>query len=234
MPTRLTNIVFALASILYATASSAGQLVVVEARGVGLRPGATIDDSAPLRLQEGQHVVLIAANGSTVRVDGPNDRPPRATESGDPLQLALSALVTHSGARTTEVGVTRAPNAVVTLPEPWVLDVTRPGNVCLLQGEKPVFWRASAGAEAQLSVWPADRSWKGQATWTAGSATLDIPNAMPIHGGATYLVSFNGSTPAAVTIHLVPAVLANDRMRIAWMAHERCEAQAEALVRRIN
>jgi hypothetical protein len=51
-----------------------------------------------------------------------------------------------------------------------------------------------------------------------------------VHGGATYFVKFAG-TESAVRLNVVPAALANDAMRVAWMANKGCEAQAEALAR---
>jgi hypothetical protein len=211
----------------------AANLVVVEARGIGLKPGAMVDDAKPLNLLEGQHVTLIAANGATIKIDGPFDRTPAAARSGGSgvLVQALAALGTQSGARTSEEGVTRAGTQIPRLPSPWLLDVSRTGRVCLQEGEKPIFWRPTAARRSDMTVTAADRSWKAETNWPEGSDQMLVPPALPVHGGSTYLVSLGKGAEAAVTVELIPAALDSDAMRVAWMAHRGCEAQAEALQR---
>ena len=214
----------------------AANLVVLEARGIGLRPGAMVDDSQPLNLLEGQHLTLIAANGATIKIDGPFDKSPAAARDGGSgvLVQALAALGTQSGARTSEEGVTRSGGQVAKLPSPWLLDVSRTGRVCLIEGEKPVFWRPAASRRSEMTVTAADRSWKAETNWPEGSDQMLVPPALPVHGGSTYLVSLGKGAEAAVTVDLVPAALDSDAMRVAWMAQRGCEAQAEALLRTVK
>ena len=111
-----------------------------------------------------------------------------------------------------------------------VRDLSRAGNVCLLEGASAVFWRPNAMAESTLQVMPADRSWKVQTRWPADTDRISVATEVPIHGGATYITSLDGAQ-TALTVNTVPKVLANDAMRAAWMAAKGCEAQAEALLR---
>jgi len=206
-------------------------LVVAEARGVGFKPGATLDASKPLVLKEGQHVTLIAPNGATLKLDGPYNQAPAADpQQGTSLQTKLAALVTQRQARLGEVGTTRG-IAPVKLPDPWVLDATHTGNVCLMDGQKPIFWRGDASHEATLTVMPSDRSWKAKTRWPAGYEKLPVAATdVPLHGNATYFVSVD-KNESAMTVKSVPAVLNNNSMRASWMAEKGCEAQAEALLR---
>jgi hypothetical protein len=205
-------------------------MVVVAARGIGLKPGTKIDAAQPLVLAEGQHVTLIAMNGVTLKLDGPYNRPPSASGGGSDLSAALKALVTQQEARTAEVGVTRSGTAIAKLPDPWLLDVSRTGNVCLLEGQPVVMWRPSSAETADLTVMPADRSWKAEATWPAGSERLLASPALEIHGDAIYLIAFDGGEDSAVTFNRVPRDLETVPMQAAWLAHQGCEAQAEALL----
>ena len=221
-----------LALILSAAAANAAQFVVVEARGIGLKPGATVDAGKPLVLQQGQHVTLISDSGVTLKLDGPYNKPP-STDAGQGVDVSatLAGLATEQHARLGEVGVTRGTAPTAPLPDPWLVDVTHPGKACVLEGNQPVFWRAQPTAVAKLAVMPADRSWKAEVNdWPAGQSRISLAAPTVIRGNATYFVSFNG-TESAITINTVPAVLANDRMRAAWMADRGCEAQAEALLR---
>lgn len=219
------------ASAFAAAPAYAIDLVVAEARGIGFKPGSVLDASKPLILKEGQHVTLIAPNGATLKLDGPYNRAPAADpDQGTTLQTKLAALVTQRQARTGEVGTTRGVTAVK-LPDPWLLDATHTGNVCLLDGHAPVFWRADAAREAMLAVTPSDRSWKAKTRWPAGQTRLPVSTTdVPLRGGATYFVSLD-KAETAMTVNAVPPVLSNNSMRAAWMAEKGCEAQAEALLR---
>ena len=206
-------------------------LVVAEARGIGFKPGTTLDASKPLVLKEGQHVTLIAPNGATLKLDGPYNKAPAADpDQGTSLQTKLAALVTQRQARLGEVGTTRG-LASVKLPDPWLLDATHTGSVCLVDGQQPVFWRGDASSEAMLTVMPSDRSWKAKTRWRAGHERLPVSATdVPLHGNATYFVSID-KNETAMTVKSVPAVLDNNSMRASWMAEKGCEAQAEALLR---
>ena len=92
-----------------------------------------------------------------------------------------------------------------------------------------MFWRPDAKAQASLTVMPVDRSWKSKADWPAGLERIRVTTDVPVHGGAAYIVNYSGSD-YALAVATVPASLANDSMRAAWMVQKGCEAQAEALL----
>jgi len=218
-----------LAAIVCGSSANAASLIVVEARGIALKPGASLDASKPLLLRQGQHVTLISENGATLQLDGPYNQPPSAGGQGRSIGATLAALGTEHNARTGEAGVTRgiAPN---TLPDPWLIDVSHNGNVCLRENQRPVFWRPDPSSRQALVVMPDDRSWKSEGIWPAGISRLSVTTNVPMHGGATYVVKYNGSE-YDLTVNAVPASLPNDQVRAAWMAQKGCEAQAEALIR---
>ena len=211
-----------------AGSANAAPLIVVEARGIAIKPGTVLDSTRPLTLKQGQHVTLISESGSTLKFDGPYDRLPTAQGgSGVDLSRTLGVMVSQRQARSGEFGTTRgAPLAA--LPDPWLIDVTRSGSSCLGEGREPVFWRPSSTTDAKLAITPVDRSWMAQSEWPAGSERLTVTTDVPMRAGETYIITFNG-VDHAVTIVPVPAVLSTDAMRTAWMADKGCESQAQAL-----
>jgi len=214
-----------------AQSASAAVLVVAEARGIALKPGATLDSAKPLTLKQGQHVTLISETGSTLKLDGPYDRPPAAGGGGGGVGLnqTLAALVTQRTARAGEFGVTRG-TVLADLPDPWVLDATHSGNVCVLEKGTPTFWRPDSKAMASLAVAPVDHSWNAKAQWPVGQDRIAVTTDVPMRAGETYVVTFNG-TESAVTLVQVPGTLTNTEMRAGWMANRRCEQQAQALLK---
>jgi len=216
---------------LLSQSAGAAVLVVAEARGIPLKPGATLDSTKPLTLKQGQHVTLISETGATLKLDGPYDQPPVASggSAGVGLNQTLAALVTQRQARSGEFGVTRG-TVLADLPDPWVLDATHSGNVCVMEKGTPVFWRPDVKTAVPISVAPVDRSWTARAQWPVGESRLTITTDVPMRAGETYVVTFNGNE-SAVTMVQVPATLTNNEMRAGWMANRRCEQQAQALLK---
>lgn len=222
----------ALLASLAASAATAAELVVVEARNVDLKQGETVDDSKPLTLKEGQQVTLIADDGTILTLRGPYDRAPGGGGGVD-VGKALEALTTKNAVRNV-AGVVRTGEATVRLPNPWLVDVSHPGTACVRPGEKPVLWRdRGEGGGDKITVMPADRSWLASTEWPRGSATMLAPSNFPIRDGRTYLVDF-GDKPVAVTLSELSPAAANPRMQAAWMIEKGCVAQAEALLRSVR
>ena len=205
-------------------------LVVVEARGIALKPGTMLDSTKALVLKQGQHVTLVTDTGSTLKLDGPYDKPPAAVGGGGvTLGKTLGALVAEREARSGEFGTTRG-TILAALPDPWLIDASHGGNACLLESRMPVFWRPNTHADTTLAVAPVDRSWNARGKWPAGEAQLPITTDVPMRSGDTYVVSFDGNEHA-ITMTLVPKELTSDEMRAGFMADKGCEQQAEALMK---
>ena len=230
---RLTGAAFA-AAMLGSAAVDAGELIVVEARGIALQAGQVVDDTQKLTLTEGQRVTLIAANGNTLKLRGPYDQAPAAAAGSEAnLGTALAALLVQKQTRTSEVGVTRAGPEAGELPDPWVLDITRPGNLCIRDGVPIVVWRPEAKRAANLSINSTDKSWKVITQWPSGVDRLTLPLRFPAKNRATYLVEL-GAIRAAVTLHTIPATVDQDKMRAGWMIEKGCAEQANALIKTLQ
>ncbi len=212
------------------TAAHAESFVVVEARGLsGLQPGASVDSGRPLHLNPGQHLSLISQSGVSITLDGPFNGVPTATGSGTSQRSIVASLFTEQQARTSEVGTTRA-KKFQNIPNPWLIDVTHAGDVCLGASAKRVFWRPTATTGVTVTVMPNDRSWRAVAKWPAGRDRIELGAGVPLHPGWVYFVALNG-VEVAIRLHDVPGTLLNDSMRMAWMVDKGCEQQAEALSR---
>jgi hypothetical protein len=208
----------------------AAELVVVEARGIKLAPGTSVDGAKPLSLQEGQQVTLLSASGQIVKLEGPSDAAPEAqvrAVSADTAS-AVTALLTERRARTSEVGVVRGENDVK-LPDPWVVDITHPGTSCIVAGRPVVLWRSDDMAQTKVSIAPADRSWNVSGAWPAAADRLQMPANLPLRDQTAYVINVGGRL-APVTLRLIPGSVDNDVMRASWMAQVGCDNQANALL----
>ncbi|HEX4113384.1 MAG TPA: hypothetical protein VH020_12685 [Stellaceae bacterium] len=210
----------------------AADLVVVEARGVDLKPGAEIDGNKPLALKDGQVVTLISPSGEIIKLHGPSDAAPAPAQSGSTADVkgALRTLVTQELADNAELGVVRGAADDPVPPEPWLIDVTHDGNRCLPENNPIVFWRPGGGGAETISIAPYDRSWLARAEWQAGADRLSIASAtVPLRSRSTYVIRL-GDKEAAVTIIRIPSAVSNDAMRAAWMIEVGCVPQVKALL----
>jgi len=215
------------------TAEAMVPLVVVDVRGVKLTPGQSVDGSQPITLLEGQQLSLISPTGKLIKLRGPYAEAPvkdEATEKAD-VGAAMQALLTQKVARADRAGVVRGQAGQVVPPEPWLLDVTHPGNRCLPAGGRITFWRPEGGVEESLVTTPADRSWRAQAVWPAQDDRLMLPSSVPLPSRSSYVVKL-GKKEVMLTLLTLPAALDNDAMRAAWMMEKGCDSQAVALLQK--
>ncbi len=218
----------ALGAALLVGQATAAELVVVESRGVTLKPGQTLDDTQKITLQKGDELTLVDESGAVIKLRGPYDGAPGAGgSSGVDISNALAALST--GGSQVVMGVVRAKVEDVTLPNPWVVDVTHSGKACVRPGSSVVFWRQQASGEAKLRIMPVDRTWRAESEWPAGASELPAPAMFPITDRQTYVFDLGGQTTTVTLVH-VPASLGTDRMRAAWMLQKNCLNQTKALV----
>ncbi len=94
-----------LAAALLTGSASAANYIVVEARGIALKPGTAVDAAKPLTPQAGPaRYVDLGILGATLQLDGPYDQPPSAGGQGRSIGATLAALGTEHNARTGEAG----------------------------------------------------------------------------------------------------------------------------------
>jgi hypothetical protein len=224
-----TLLALTLGATLLASPAWAAEVVVVEARGLSLKPGQVIDDGQRLTLQRGDEVTLVGEDGAIIKLRGPYDAPPSSGNGGSGVDISNALAALGTGQAQSSMGVVRAKVEDVTLPNPWVIDVTHSGKVCVRPGTSVVFWRQQSGAAAKLRIMPVDRTWRAESEWPAGTAQLPAPAIFPITDRQTYLFDLDGQT-ATVTLVQVPASLGSDRMRAAWMLQKKCLTQTKALI----
>lgn len=208
----------------------AATLVVLEARSSTLTLGMRIDSSSVIALKEGERATFIGPDGTSISLKGPfNGVPFTQTNDSVDLRRALSALVATRDARTSSVGVVRAGTAAVKIPEPWLIDVTRPGPRCLLAGTQPVWWRPDASQIDSFTVFPVDRSWSAQFNWTAGQDRQGMPPLSRLEGSKVFVIR-QSDQEYAISLEMVPKDLENRLVLTSWLLEKGCVQQADALL----
>lgn len=224
----------ALVLALSSVPAMAAPLIVVDARGGGLKVGQRIDSSRPITLKQGERVTLIAPDGKTLTLRGSYSGAPTILggTASDPKQ-ALAALIATRNARTSSIGVVRGATEAAPLPEPWLIDISRPGERCLRVGEQPVWWRPEAAAAQKFTILPIDQSWRADFEWSAGEQSIAAPPLAKYQGQTGFVIRMNGQD-YGITIDLVPADIDNDLVLASWMLEKGCVQQADALLRKVE
>ncbi len=221
-------------ALLLPTLALAANLVVLEARGVPLKPGQNIPHDAPITLKEGERLTVIGPNGKSLTLRGPFSGPPMpgGAATTDPKQ-ALAALVATRDARTSSVGVIRAGGDSAKLPQPWLIDMSRAGTRCLQEGELPIWWRPDSSAAQSFIAFPIDRSWRADFQWQPGQDRQRVPPLSRFAGQNTFIIRFE-QQEYAVSITTVPKGMDNDFVLTSWMLEKGCVQQADALIRQLE
>ncbi|GAA4010743.1 hypothetical protein [Sphingomonas humi] len=224
----------ALMLALSAVPAMAAPLIVVDARGGGLKPGQRIDSSRPITLKQGERVTMIGPDGKTVTLRGSFSGAPTmlASSATDPKQ-ALAALIATRNARTSSIGVVRGATDAAPLPEPWLIDISRPGERCLEVGKQPVWWRPEAAAAQKFTILPIDQSWRADFAWAAGQHSISAPPLAKFQGQTGFVIRMDDQD-YGITVDLVPADLENDFVLASWMLEKGCIQQADALLRKVE
>jgi len=218
-----------------ASAASAATLIVIEARGGGIKLGQKIDSGNVITLKEGERVTVIGLDGAAITMRGPfNGRPP-VKNGGSAVQprAALAALIGTRNARTNSVGVIRSGTDAAPLGEPWLIDVSRSGERCLKAGSLPIWWRPDATHAQAFTVMPIDRSWRADLQWQVGQDQVGSGGFVNIAAGSTFVTRM-GDQEFTLNINTVPADLDNDFVLVSWMLEKGCMQQADALLRQIG
>lgn len=215
-----------------AARASASDLVVVDARGIDLKPGAKIPSDMVVKLGPGARLTLVTSNGETIRLRGPfEDLPVRDVSNTQGVVDSLRKMMVTPTSGTLTPGVVRSGGDLTELPGPWLVDVSRPGTRCIREGEPIVLWRPTKAVAAEpLSVTPIDRGWEAKGNWPAGVDTVTMPASLPLTNGNTFKIEV-GHTEHPLMFQVVPKGLENDKMRAAWMDEVGCASQAIALAK---
>ena len=202
------------------SSASVATVLVVRASGPSAKiypPGKALPDSAKVKLQPGDSVMLLNTSGAKM-LRGPGTF--AVTASGSAGSATANRRARMSSMRSSEVPLN---------PSPWNVDITQSGKVCVANPTKLTLWRPIAEDPIELTI----RGGGSEQTlqWPAGKDTISWPTELPVAGGAEYQLSQSGSgdtarvtfvrlgSPPGDTVSTAQSLIANG-----------CENQLDVLV----
>lgn len=207
--------------LLFSTAASAGNVIIVRSAGPSAKafpPGKTIPESASILLQAGDMVtVLGSTRARTLRGPGTFSASPG---EDDKLALAIG--------RRARFGALRASDYPQN-PNPWNIDVSREGKMCVADSSNLMLWRPQALGSADLHITAPDGAAR-TLRWPERKATLRWPAGLPVRDGAEYQLAMDGAAPVSLTFVALPGTPGDMIAAAATLIEKGCETQLDALV----
>lgn len=209
----------------------AADLVVIASGDASIRVGAIVDGSKTVNVAAGATIVLVSADGRTIRLSGPYsgapDPSPPATDGR--LVDSLSRLITEEPGSVETLAVFRGgfEKPPIGRPDIWGVDIARAGTYCVRPDRPVMLWwgAARAGAVVKLAG-SGDGSASARIRWPQSKKYTAWPNEITLADGASYVARFrSGDAGTRLTTLLMPE-LDTDAHHAAWMAEHGCTRQA--------
>ncbi len=115
------------------------------------------------------------------------------------------------------------------MPSPWLIDITRPGERCLIEGAPIGWWRPTTVVTEDFTLSPLDRSWNTQFRFETGQDIVSITRVSDIDGTKAFIVK-DDEREYSIRLHLIPAAVTEPAILAAWMIEKGCIQQADAML----
>lgn len=210
------------ATALAATAASAN-VTVVRSAGASARnypPGTSLPESATLRLGAGDTVMVLGARGTRTF------RGPGAFRVGAPVQAQSIAQAIGRPTVRSRVGAVRGGSPGGS--DIWNVDISRGGNVCVLDTNRVQLWRPRSATSSSVVVRAPDGT-PATVEFAPGRSTGAWPASVPIRPSGEYRI---GGEADGVSIRLIAVqpVPSDDQETATLLIRNGCEAQLERLL----
>jgi len=205
--------------------------VVVRSTGPSARAypaGRQLPDNATLALKAGDTVVLLDSRG-TRTVSGPGNFP--AVSTGTRVSTAQTATRILANQQTAERrgGAVRGGTATAEVRSPnlWLVDLSKPGTVCVADASQVRVWRPGTDKPAEVKVSAA--AGMGTISLPQGTSVAAWPKSAPVADGAEYTVAMDGMAPAKIKFAVVPAPASLEDTASALIS-KGCKTQLDLLI----
>lgn len=217
------------AALAVGAVEAAAAVLVVRSSGPSAKAypaGKAVPDNSKINLKANDVVILLDSRG-TRTLRGPGNFDASATSGS-----STSALAALSGTTATRrrVGATRQPPTGATAGRNvWQADVSRSGNLCVVNPADTGLYRPNADGPATVTIKESGSGKTASVSFGAGQRNASWPADLPVASGQRYEISGAGSnvTLNARSISPVPAGMEGLAQRLIT---NDCQAQLDVLI----
>lgn len=241
-----TSLTCAFAGLMAVAPASAAEFVVVDAASAPFQSGQVVKGSEPFGLPAGAVVTVIGETGTVSKLHGPLNGTldtlagASAASGGDGANVVASiskllqsgsagqgkALLTIRGAAVPGMRPQLDANAIVS-----VVEVLTPGTYCIAATVQPVLVRERAAEFRTIRLTDAATGKVAIVEFPSHVADVPWPAGLTVTDGAVYTAeAYDSGETQEFTLYRIPADLASDAHRIAWMVQRGCLDQARSLL----
>jgi hypothetical protein len=216
------------------TVEAAAAVLVVRSSGPSAKiyaMGKALPDNSKITLKANDTVTLLDSRG-TRTIRGPGTFDVSASSGGS--TSALSAL-SGTTARRRTVGASRggegrsAPTGATAGRNIWQADISRSGNVCVVDGSDAGIYRANADTAGIIAIKDTGSGQTANVDFAAGQRNASWPEGLPLVAGHNYEVS-NGSSKVKLTAKALGNIPAGMEGLAQSLIVNGCDAQLDVLV----
>jgi hypothetical protein len=193
--------------------------------------GKALPDNSKITLKANDSVTLLDSRGTrTLRGPGTFD----VSVSSGGSTSALTALSGSTAARR-RVGATRgdatrgAPTGATAGRNIWQADISRSGNVCMVDPADAGLYRADADTAGAITIRDMTSGQSASVEFSAGQRNASWPTGLPMVAGHQYQVT-NGSDKVTLTARSMGVIPAGMEGLAQRLIVNGCEAQLDVLV----
>lgn len=208
---------------------AAAAVLVVRSSGPSAKAypaGKAVPDNSKINLRANDVVILLDSRG-TRTLRGPGSFDASATSGGSTSALAALAGTTTARRR---VGATRQPPTGATAGRNvWQADVSRSGNLCIVNPSDAGLYRPDADTEATVTIKEVGSGRTATVDFTAGQRNADWPKALPVAPGQAYEVRGAGKSVTLKTRSISPVPAGMEGLAQRLIVND-CQAQLDVLI----
>ncbi len=211
-------------------AAEAGTVVASSGPSAEQYPvGAQIDDTQRVTLREGDTLTVLSG-GRTRTLRGPGTFI-LAQRGGSSDNRALSALTSRRSSSRARTGAVRDPDAVISNPNLWYVDVSQSGTICLANPDPIQLWRANTDEPARYSFSRSGTPEEAVEVSFPQREMLGIwDGAVQLREGVTYTVSGSGTEAELNFVFLQDIPTDGEELALTLIEHG-CNVQLEQMSR---
>lgn len=158
-------------------------------------PGKKLPDNSKIMLKPRDVITLLDDRG-TRTLTGPGIFPTTTTATSSKATSVIAVLTSERRDSRVRIGAVRNVEGVTDArPNIWMVDVAKPGAVCVTDPKAVTLWRVDAAKAAQGSISQVGGKASAQISWKPGEESQPWPAGLTVSSGTRYRIA-NGNAPA--------------------------------------
>jgi hypothetical protein len=216
------------------TVAPSSDLIVVSTTNTSFHEGDSLPISKQVTLAAGQSLTLASQDGTITTLNGPFNGMPNKPGEAKTASVAdvFTPLLRQVQTEAAVPGAVRNGEATAGPQlDPWVIDSSNSGTVCIHQAVEYDMWRPNGTQPASFTLAPVGGGDGVTLKFDAKVTRVGMPDTFTFKDNAQYTITGPDGTKT-ITVRTIPeSVPTSTKVTAIFFKHDNCQQQAEAMVR---